>query len=290
MCISASVTTVVVAERRHFRHRLAPLLTSPPPLLRASPPSPTVGAPPSVAAAIEETAVVTEPAPRKAVVASRRGGPGVELQSDVEAGGTQELADELDTEQLGLESKIMAIRNFLEGPRPSQPPQRRAGEIVSLLQNRLNMNITFKELQDGPAAAQPPLGPHALTGHHQQGHPASSAGEGDQPLRLPRVHADCEAVNVDDMFSLRRDSQIGKDQFHESRSNMVDHRANLVQVVGFPPWDMDRAIIHNESGYKDYYTNNRVSKPGRKNKGSKQPESVLSLRKWPSTNANYASV
>jgi hypothetical protein len=33
-------------------------------------------------------------------------------------------------------------------------------------------------------------------------------------LRLPRVHADCEAVNVDDMFSLRRDSQIGKDQFH----------------------------------------------------------------------------
>ncbi|KAF2933382.1 hypothetical protein DAI22_04g079400 [Oryza sativa Japonica Group] len=55
----------------------------------------------------------------------------------------------------------MAIRNFLEGPRPSQPPQRRAGEIVSLLQNRLNMNITFKELQ---------------------GHPASSAGEGDQPV------------------------------------------------------------------------------------------------------------
>uniref|UniRef100_A0A0E0FXY4 Uncharacterized protein n=1 Tax=Oryza nivara TaxID=4536 RepID=A0A0E0FXY4_ORYNI len=76
----------------------------------------------------------------------------------------------------------MAIRNFLEGPRPSQPPQRRAGEIVSLLQNRLNMNITFKELQDGPAAARPPLGPHALTGHHQQGHPASSAGEGDQPV------------------------------------------------------------------------------------------------------------
>ena len=46
---------------------------------------------------------------------------GVELQSDVEAGGTQELADELDTEQLGLESKIMAIRNFLEGPRPCPP-------------------------------------------------------------------------------------------------------------------------------------------------------------------------
>ncbi|BAF27818.1 Os11g0206000 [Oryza sativa Japonica Group] len=43
----------------------------------------------------------------------------------------------------------------------AQPPQRRAGEIVSLLQNRLNMNITFKELQ---------------------GHPASSAGEGDQPV------------------------------------------------------------------------------------------------------------
>ena len=39
----------------------------------------------------------------------------------MEAGGTQELADELDTEQLGLESKIMAIRNFLEGPRPCPP-------------------------------------------------------------------------------------------------------------------------------------------------------------------------
>ncbi|KAK3118478.1 hypothetical protein QOZ80_9BG0699920 [Eleusine coracana subsp. coracana] len=77
----------------------------------------------------------------EAVAAALSPEPEAEVDADRE-----EEADELgggdDVDDAGLESKILAIRDFLEDP--EQPED----ELVSLLQNLADMDVTYKALQE----------------------------------------------------------------------------------------------------------------------------------------------
>lgn len=60
-------------------------------------------------------------------------------EQEVDADGLDDVDDAADA---GMESKILAIRDFLEDPDQSED------DIVSLLQNLADMDITYKALQD----------------------------------------------------------------------------------------------------------------------------------------------
>uniref|UniRef100_A0ACD5XP14 Uncharacterized protein n=1 Tax=Avena sativa TaxID=4498 RepID=A0ACD5XP14_AVESA len=79
-----------------------------------------------------------QPLPRQPAEAASPPSQEAEEDADVDGLGEDEEADE----GAGLESKILAIRDFLEDPDQSDD------ELVSLLQNLADMDITYKALQE----------------------------------------------------------------------------------------------------------------------------------------------
>ncbi|XP_021316312.1 probable mediator of RNA polymerase II transcription subunit 26c isoform X2 [Sorghum bicolor] len=66
----------------------------------------------------------------------------LEAEADAQAGGAEERAEELGAGAPGLESKIVAIRDFLDDP--NQPED----ELVRLLQSLADMDVTYSALQE----------------------------------------------------------------------------------------------------------------------------------------------
>ncbi|KAJ1274465.1 hypothetical protein BS78_05G063500 [Paspalum vaginatum] len=83
------------------------------------------------------------PPPRGALAAAGLDEEEAALDSQEADGGTEGLAEELGAGEPGLESRIVAIRDFLEDP--DQPAE---DELVSLLQNLADMDVTYKALQE----------------------------------------------------------------------------------------------------------------------------------------------
>ncbi|CAL5098151.1 unnamed protein product [Urochloa decumbens] len=79
------------------------------------------------------------PQPRRAPEAAAEAVSPVSPDEEVDADGLGEDEDDADA---GVESKILAIRDFLEDPDQSED------EMVSLLQNLADMDITYKALQE----------------------------------------------------------------------------------------------------------------------------------------------